>query len=76
VAFGWAGHFCFGAPLARLEGQIAFETLLRRTPDLELEPGPPTWQDNLCYRGLVALPITYPIAPQADDGSGVASRGG
>jgi pimeloyl-[acyl-carrier protein] synthase len=59
VAFGWAGHFCFGAPLARLEGQIAFETLLRRRPTLELEPGPPSWQDNLCYRGLTALPVTF-----------------
>jgi cytochrome P450 len=59
VAFGWAGHFCFGAPLARLEGQIAFEALRRRWPNLELESGPPTWQDNLCYRGLVALPVTF-----------------
>src|SRR5919199_1100529 len=47
VAFGWAGHFCFGARLARLEGQIAFETLLRRRPNLDLQPDPPTWQENL-----------------------------
>jgi cytochrome P450 len=75
VAFGWAGHFCFGAPLARLEGQIAFETLLRRMPDLTLELGLPTWQDNLCYRGLTALPVTYPVPAEADHGSGVDSRG-
>ncbi len=30
LAFGWAAHFCFGAPLARIEGQIAFSTILRR----------------------------------------------
>jgi cytochrome P450 len=59
VAFGWAGHFCFGAPLARLEGCIAFETLLRRMPHLALELASLTWQENLCYRGLVALPVTF-----------------
>src|SRR5712692_5630113 len=32
VAFAWGAHFCFGAPLARIEGQIAFETVLRRMP--------------------------------------------
>ncbi len=35
LAFGWSSHFCFGAPLARMEGQIAFETMLRRLPNLE-----------------------------------------
>jgi pimeloyl-[acyl-carrier protein] synthase len=59
VAFAWASHFCFGAPLARIEGQIAFETVLRRMPNLELAPGPITWRENLGLRGLTALPITY-----------------
>ena len=33
VAFGWEAHFCFGAPLARIEGQVAFSTILRRMPE-------------------------------------------
>src|SRR5207249_11915458 len=59
VAFGWAAHFCFGAPLARIEGQIAFESILRRFPKLALEPGPPKWRSNLGLRGLTALPISF-----------------
>lgn len=59
LAFAWGPHFCFGAPLARLEGQIAFETLLRRMPDLRLEPGPVTWRENLAFRGLTSLPVTF-----------------
>jgi cytochrome P450 len=60
VAFGWAAHFCFGAPLARLEGQIAFETLLRRLPNLALDQSQPvTWRHNLGLRGLNALHVTF-----------------
>jgi len=57
LAFGWAAHFCFGAPLARLEGQIAFATLLNRFPELALEPGPVIWRENLGLRGLKALHV-------------------
>ena len=59
LAFGWSSHFCFGAPLARMEGQIAFETLLRRLPNLEVVPGPLTWRNNSGLRGLTALPVTF-----------------
>ena len=59
LAFGWAAHFCFGAPLARLEGQIAFETILRRLPNLTLEPEPLMWRHNLGLRGLAALPLVF-----------------
>lgn len=59
VAFAYASHFCFGAPLARLEGQIAFETVLSRMPNLRLEPGPLTWRGNLDLRGLTALPVAF-----------------
>src|SRR5258706_5077202 len=59
VAFAWASHFCFGAPLARIEGQIAFETVLKRMPNLQMAPGPVTWRENLGLRGLTALHVTY-----------------
>jgi pimeloyl-[acyl-carrier protein] synthase len=59
LAFGWSSHFCFGAPLARMEGQIAFETMLRRLPNLEVSPGPLTWRNNSGLRGLTALPVTF-----------------
>jgi cytochrome P450 len=59
VAFGWAAHFCFGAALARIEGQISFATILRRLPKLALQPGPLSWRPNLGLRGLIALPVTF-----------------
>lgn len=59
VAFGWAAHFCLGAALARLEAQIAFETLLRRLPNLALGSVPPVWRCNLDIRGLESLPVTF-----------------
>jgi cytochrome P450 len=63
VAFGFGAHFCFGAPLARLEGQIAFAALLSRFKDLQLKPGPLVWRENLGLRGLTALPLTFsPVA--------------
>ncbi len=60
LAFGWAAHFCFGAALARLEGQIAIQSILRRLPNLTLNTAAPlTWRDNLGLRGLTALPLTF-----------------
>jgi len=59
VAFGWAAHFCFGAALARIEGQTAFELMLRRLPDWTLEPEPLVWRTNLGLRGLTKLPIRF-----------------
>ncbi len=64
LAFGWAAHFCFGAPLARIEGQVAFETLLRRLPNLQLEPGPLAWRPNLALRGLTALRVSFGSEPR------------
>ncbi|MBV9021093.1 MAG: cytochrome P450 [Ktedonobacteraceae bacterium] len=59
VAFAWGSHFCFGAPLARIEGQIAFETVLRRMPNLHQVPVPIKWRENLGLRGLTALPVAF-----------------
>jgi pimeloyl-[acyl-carrier protein] synthase len=67
LAFGWASHFCFGAPLARIEGQIAFEAMLRRLPNLRLETGPLTWRENLGLRGLKALPVAFGDPPAGVD---------
>lgn len=61
LAFGKGIHTCLGAPLARLEGQIAFSTLLRRLPNLRLV-GDPThldWKLNPVLRGLTSLPVIF-----------------
>jgi len=59
VAFAWGAHFCFGAPLARIEGQTAFEAILRRMPGVQLATEQVTWRENLGLRGLIALPVTF-----------------
>ena len=60
LSFGQGMHYCLGAPLARLEGQIAINTLLQRAPNLRLTVAPNTlrWKRGLVLRGLEALPIT------------------
>jgi cytochrome P450 len=61
IAFGKGIHFCLGAPLARLEGQIAFNTLLRRLPNLSLDGDPKdlVWRPNLLLHGLSSLPVKF-----------------
>lgn len=56
ITFGAGIHFCLGAPLARLEMQIAFETILRRMPHLELL-AEPEWKPTYILRGLKSLPV-------------------
>jgi pimeloyl-[acyl-carrier protein] synthase len=59
LSFGWAAHFCFGAALARIEGHVALETMLRRLSYWSLEPIPQVWRTNLGLRGLTALPLSF-----------------
>jgi hypothetical protein len=59
VAFAWGAHYCFGAPLARIESQIAFETMLRRLPNIQLQPQELVWRENLGLRGLTSLLIRF-----------------
>jgi len=63
LAFGHGIHFCIGAPLARLEAQIAFPRLLRRLPALSLDTDAPPWNDSYVLRGVKALPLSFsPVA--------------
>jgi cytochrome P450 len=61
LAFSRGIHHCLGAPLARLEGQIAFGTLLQRLPDLRLacEPELLSWKPLPYMRTLNALPVAF-----------------
>jgi cytochrome P450 len=58
VGFGWGAHYCLGAPIARLEGKIALEALVRRFPDIGLGEGAPRWHPTLVSRGMSAFPVT------------------
>jgi cytochrome P450 len=58
LAFSQGPHFCLGAVLGRLEGQIAIGTLVRRFPNLRLAATELSWRANVFLRGLEALPVT------------------
>ena len=59
IAFGFGIHFCLGAPLARIEGQVAIGTLLRRWRALKLVSDTPEWRESSVLRGLKTLPVTF-----------------
>lgn len=59
LAFGHGLHYCVGAALARLEAQIAINTILKRLPKLRLETEDLEWNRNLSLRGLKSLPVTF-----------------
>jgi cytochrome P450 len=58
VAFGAGIHFCLGAPLARLEMQVALPILFERLPALTLAE-PPRWRDSYHFHGLEALRVKW-----------------
>lgn len=60
LAFGWAAHYCLGAPLARLAGQIAFNVLTQRLDKIRLHATKkPEWREMASLRGLTYLPLQF-----------------
>lgn len=60
LSFGVGVHYCVGAPLARMESQIAIRTLIDRMPNLRLaQPAGITWRSGFVLRGLVSLPVKF-----------------
>ncbi len=58
MAFGHGIHYCLGAPLARLEAEIAFGTLLRRLPNPRVENEEEVkFFSGMVFRGLNELPL-------------------
>ena len=57
LAFGYGIHYCLGAPLARVEGEIALSTLTRRFPRMSLVTDPPPYKENIVLRGLAELSV-------------------
>ena len=57
LSFGFGAHFCLGAALARLEGQIALGSALARFPGMKLADESPAWKPGIVLRGLARLPI-------------------
>src|SRR5688572_7885346 len=61
LSFGQGIHFCLGAPLARMESQIAINTLLERIPNVQLNIDPESlrWRPSMMLRGLQTLPVKF-----------------
>lgn len=61
LGFGYGIHYCIGAALARMESQVAFETMLRRLPDLRIVGDTPVFRPNYFLRGLLSLPVEFGV---------------
>lgn len=61
LTFGYGLHHCIGAATARMEADIAFSTLLRRTKDMQLLIENPQWRDVFRFRGLKSLPVQFEV---------------
>jgi cytochrome P450 len=59
LSFGFGIHYCLGAPLARIEGQIALSTVARRLPGLRLLSDDVEYKPNIVLRGLATLPVGF-----------------
>jgi cytochrome P450 len=59
LAFGWGIHFCLGAPLARLEGEIAIRSVLQRFPHLALTGAAPEWRQSATLRTLLSMKVSF-----------------
>lgn len=61
LGFGYGIHFCIGAALARMESQVAFDTILRRLPGLKMTVDKPEFRPNYSLRGLISLPVEFSV---------------
>ncbi len=57
LGFGFGIHHCLGAPLARMEGQVALTSLARRAPNLAMTVDDVTYKTNVVLRGMQSLPV-------------------
>jgi cytochrome P450 len=74
-AFGRGAHYCLGAPLARLEGQIGLSTLVAAFPDLRLsiDRSALTWRPIPHMRSLRSLPVEWTVTPAGQETGGAVS---
>ncbi|HCA84237.1 MAG TPA: cytochrome P450 [Streptomyces sp.] len=64
VSFSHGIHYCPGAEISRIMGELSFATILERLPDLRLGDAPLSWQPNLSFRGLQNLPLEFTPGPR------------